>query len=100
MEITLRAPTQPPPPSARPPCLGLTPDEVAVLHDELLTYQREFAPLFCREEQRRWALKYLEGQLLPLERKSIEPLADALAGGNVQALQHRPGGTRRRRRVG
>ena len=46
-----------------------------------------FAPLFRREEQRRWALKYLEGQLLPLERKSIEPMADALVGGNVQAMQ-------------
>lgn len=70
MEITLRPPALPPPPSARPPPSGLTPDQVAALHDELLAYQREFAPLFCREEQRCWALKYLEGQLLPLERKS------------------------------
>jgi len=87
MEMTLRAPALPPPPSARPPHSGLTPDQVAALHDELLAYHREFAPLFCREEQRRWALKYLAGQLLPLERKSIEPMADALAGGNVQAMQ-------------
>ncbi|GAC1403658.1 MAG: IS701 family transposase [Chloroflexota bacterium] len=87
MEITLRAPALPPPPSARPPQSGLTPDQVAALHDELLAYHREFAPLFRREEQRCWALKYLEGQLLPLERKSIEPMADALEGGNVQAMQ-------------
>lgn len=87
MESTLRAPGRLPPPSARPPLVGLTPEEVAGLHDELLAYHREFAPLFRREEQRHWALKYLEGQLLPLERKSIEPMADALAGGNVQALQ-------------
>jgi SRSO17 transposase len=66
---------------------GLTPEEVAGLHDELLTYHQAFAPLFRRAEQRHWALKYLEGQLLPLERKSIEPMADALAGGNVQAMQ-------------
>ncbi len=87
MEITLRAPALPPPPSARLPQIGLTPDQVAALHDELLAYHREFAPLFCRAEQRHWALKYLEGQLLPLERKSIEPMADALPGGNVQAMQ-------------
>jgi SRSO17 transposase len=87
MEITLRAPGLSPPPSARPPLDALTPEEVAGLHDELLAYHREFAPLFHREEQRHWALKYTEGQLLPLERKSIEPMADALAGGNVQAMQ-------------
>src|SRR5215207_8121462 len=87
MEITLRAPARPPPPSARPPLLGLAPAEVEGLHDELLAYHREFAPLFHRTEQRHWALKYLEGQLLSLERKSIEPMADALAGGNVQAMQ-------------
>ncbi len=87
MEITLRAPALPPPPSARPPLIGLTPAEVAGLHDELQAYHRAFAPLLRRAEQRHWALKYLEGQLLPLERKSIEPMADALEGGNVQAMQ-------------
>ncbi len=50
-------------------------------------YHAEFAPLFRRAEQRHWALKYTEGQLLPLERKSIEPMADALDGGDVQAMQ-------------
>jgi SRSO17 transposase len=87
MEIALRAPDRLPPPSARPPLVGMAPEEVAALHDELLAYHAEFAPLFRRAEQRRWALKYTEGQLLPLERKSIEPMADALAGGNVQAMQ-------------
>jgi SRSO17 transposase len=87
MEIALSAPYLMPPPSARPPLVGLTPAEVAGLHAELVAYHREFAPLFARAEQRHWALKYLEGQLLPLERKSIEPMADALAGGNVQAMQ-------------
>ena len=87
MEITLRAPALTPSPSARPPLVGLTPDEVAGLHEALVAYHREFALLFKRAEQRHWALKYTEGQLLPLERKSIEPMADALDGGNVQALQ-------------
>ena len=87
MEITLRAPERPPPPSARPPLLGLTPDEVAALHDELLAHHREFAPLFRRAEQRHWALAYLHGQLLHRARKSIEPMALALPGGDVQAMQ-------------
>lgn len=87
MEIALAAPHLAPPPSARPPLVGLTPQEVAGLHDEVVAYHQEFAPLFARAEQRHWALKYLEGQLLPLARKSIEPMADALAGGNVQAMQ-------------
>ncbi len=87
MQVTLRAPDRLPPPSARPPLVELVPEAVEALHDELLAYHAAFAPLFRREEQRRWALKYLEGQLLPLERKSIEPMAEALVGGNVQAMQ-------------
>ena len=87
MQITLCAPAQLPPPSARPPLDALGAEAVAALHDELVAYHREFAPLFARAEQRHWALKYTEGQLLPLERKSIEPMADALVGGNVQAMQ-------------
>jgi len=44
------------------------------------------APLSLRE-QRRGAWHYLQGQLLDLERKTIEPLALALPDGDVQALQ-------------
>lgn len=87
MSITHRAAARVPPPSARPPLIGLTAAEVAGLHTELVAYHQAFALLFQRAEQRHWALKYLEGQLLPLERKSIEPMADALVGGNVQAMQ-------------
>ena len=57
------------------------------LHEELVTYHAHFAPFFAREEQRHWALKYLEGQLSPVERKSIEPMAAGLEGGNIQAMQ-------------
>ncbi|MCA1598218.1 MAG: IS701 family transposase [Chloroflexi bacterium] len=76
-----------PPPSGRPPEINLAPRDVAALADELADYHALFAPLFGRAEQRRGALCYLQGQLLDLERKTIEPLALALAGGNVQALQ-------------
>ncbi len=76
-----------PPPSGRPPEVNLVPADVETLADELLAYHAEFAPLFRRAEQRHWALAYLHGQLLHLERKSIEPMALALPGGDVQALQ-------------
>ncbi len=75
------------PPSGRPPEINLAPRDVAALADELSAYHALFAPLFARAEQRRGALCYLQGQLLDLERKTIEPLALALPGGDVQALQ-------------
>src|SRR5438067_9523617 len=76
-----------PPPSGLPPTGNLAPRDVATLADALLAYHAEFAPLFRRAEQRHWALQYLQGQLLDLERKSIEPMALALADGDVQAMQ-------------
>ncbi len=76
-----------PPPSGRPPEVNLGPSDVEALADDLVAYHAEFAPLFRRAEQRRWALAYLQGQLLHLERKSIEPMALALPTGDVQAMQ-------------
>jgi SRSO17 transposase len=76
-----------PPPSAQPPVLELTPADVRELTNDLEVYCAQFAPAFRRSEQRVWARKYLEGQLLDLRRKSIEPMALAVAGGNVQAMQ-------------
>lgn len=76
-----------PPPSGRAPQLNLASRRVAHLANELDQYYRRFAPLFQRKAQAHWTQKYLEGQLLELERKSIEPMATALAGGNIQAMQ-------------
>src|ERR687886_522198 len=76
-----------PPPSGRPPEHNLAPRDVEALADELVAYHAHFAPLFQRTEQRNWALAYLQGQLLELDRKSIEPMALALVGGDVQGMQ-------------
>lgn len=76
-----------PPPSARRPADTLRPRDVAGFADQLSAYHAAFAPLFRRAEQRHWAKHYLAGQLLEVQRKSIEPMALALAGGNVQALK-------------
>ncbi len=76
-----------PPPSGRPPQHNLAPRDIEALAAELVAYHAHFAPLFQRSEQRKWALAYLHGQLLELERKSIEPMALALEGGDVQGMQ-------------
>src|SRR5215468_1559795 len=87
MDIIPSAPTLAPPPSGRPPVINLVPRDVETLADELLAYHAHFAPLGERQEQRQWALAYLHGQLLDLDRKSIEPMALAVADGNVQSMQ-------------
>ena len=67
--------------------MNIAPRKVDGLLADLKVYHEQFAKHFGRREQRYWAQKYMEGQLLELERKSIEPMASALAGGNIQAMQ-------------
>ncbi len=79
--------TEPTPPV---PALDLTPQDVTNLVDELRDYHAIYSPLFQRREQREWALTYLHGLLLDLERTSVEPMAIALHGPHdkhVRALQ-------------
>ena len=70
-----------------PPSLDLTANEIESLADELVDYQAEFADLYYRTEQAHWAYKYQQGLMLPIERKAIQPMAMALEGGNIQAMQ-------------
>ena len=70
-----------------PPPLTLTPGEIDKLAEELADYHAEFADLYYRVEQARWGHKYLQGLMLPIERKAIQPMALSLKGGNVQAMQ-------------
>lgn len=70
-----------------PPHLRLSTGEVGALADELVAYHAEFSDLFYRKEQAHWGYKYLQGLMLPLEHKSIQPMAMALEGGDIQALQ-------------
>jgi SRSO17 transposase len=70
-----------------PPPLDLTPREIEALADELVDYHAEFAELYYRVEQAQWGYKYLQGLMLPIQRKAIQPMAMALEGGNVQAMQ-------------
>jgi len=71
-----------------PPPLDLTPEEVEALADELTDYHAEFSELYYRVERAHWGSnKYLQGLMSPIERKAIQPMAMALEGGDVQAMQ-------------
>jgi len=54
---------------------------------KLVDFVEQFRPLLGRSERRHWCSMYLSGLLLDGERKSIEPMAARLPGGNEQALQ-------------
>ena len=50
-----------PPLSALPAGGALTVAQVEGLVEELATYHSRFSPLYVRQEQREWSLKYLQG---------------------------------------
>lgn len=74
--------------SESPPSLDLEPAEIETLADELMAYHTEFAELYYRVEQAHWGHMYMQGLMAPLEKsKTIQPMAMALEGGNIQAMQ-------------
>lgn len=70
-----------------PPPLALTEEDVRRLADDLVAYHGQFADRFFRREQSGWALKYLQGLMLPGVGKSIEGVALSVQGGKVRSLQ-------------
>ena len=74
--------------SESPPPLDLESAEIEALADELTAYHAEFAELYYRVEQAHWGHMYMQGLMAPLEKsKTIQPMAMALEGGNIQAMQ-------------
>jgi SRSO17 transposase len=69
------------------PTFDLEPSDVEGFMDELLEFQSLFHDCFPRSEPRAHFFDYMVGQLRPLERKSIEPIALQVPGGNVRGLQ-------------
>ncbi len=55
--------------------------------DELKTYHEQFRDCFSRSEPWENLFRYLSGQLSGLERKSIEPMALHVEGGDVRCMQ-------------
>lgn len=62
-------------------------DKLIEVKATLLDFVEQFRPLLGRSERRHWCSMYLSGLLLDGERKSIEPMAARLPGGDEQALQ-------------
>jgi len=68
------------------PIFDLTPRDVAGFTNELQEFQGLFHDCFPRSEARAHFFDYMVGQLRPLERKSIEPIALQVPGGSIRGL--------------
>jgi SRSO17 transposase len=69
------------------PQLALAPADVEGFLAELRGFHDAFRDCFARREPREQFFGYMVGQFSALERKSIEPMALQVAGGNVRAMQ-------------
>jgi DDE superfamily endonuclease len=67
--------------------MDLTPRALEAPVEELRSYHALYRLLFQRREQREQADTYLQGLLLELPRKSIEPLVLALEGAKSHAVR-------------
>jgi SRSO17 transposase len=62
-------------------------DDFDAIVDELKGFHKEFHDCFSRTEPRENFFNYMVGQLSPLERKSIEPIALNIENAKVRAMQ-------------
>lgn len=69
------------------PPFELTTDDVDGFWDELQTFHEAFRSCFVRSEPRQHFFHYMAGQFSELERKSIEPMAIHIEGGNIRGMQ-------------
>jgi len=69
------------------PKFDLKRDDVDDFVAELKGFHEQFNECFLRSESRDNFFRYMVGQFGPLERKSIEPIAIAVEGGKIRAMQ-------------
>jgi SRSO17 transposase len=69
------------------PNFDLTCTDVERFLDELHEFHQAFRSCFVRREPREHFLRYMAGQFSSLERKSIEPMAIHMEGGNIRGMQ-------------
>lgn len=73
-------------PTCPEPSCTLTVADVEALRPALAGYVAQFACAFARADQHAWALRYLQGLVSILPRKSIEPMALAF-GFSIRGMQ-------------
>jgi len=69
------------------PKFDLDRSEVDNFMHELKGFHEQFSDCFLRSESRDNFLRYMVGQFSQVERKSIEPIAIAVEGGKIRAMQ-------------
>lgn len=69
------------------PKFELDRDDIVDFAQELKGFHENFADCFQRSESRENFFRYMSGQFCQLERKSIEPIAIAIEGGKIRAMQ-------------
>jgi SRSO17 transposase len=69
------------------PQFALTRSDIDSFLDELREFHTAFRACFTRQEPREQFFNYMVGQFSALDRKSIEPIALQVEGGNVRAMQ-------------
>src|SRR5213594_5170576 len=69
------------------PQFDLIPHDVDGFLDELRAFHHHFRAGFARSEPREHFFNYMVGQCSVLERKSIEPMALHVEGGNIRGMQ-------------
>ena len=69
------------------PQFDLTPRDVDGFFDALQTFHAQCRGCFSRSEPREHFFNYMVGQFSALERKSIEPMALHVDGGNIRGMQ-------------
>jgi SRSO17 transposase len=69
------------------PKFELDRDDILGFAEELKGFHENFVDCFHRSESRDNFFRYMSGQFSQLERKSIEPIAIAMEGGKIRAMQ-------------
>jgi len=54
-------------------------NDLQELMPQLMAYHTRFHGFFCRSEGRKWSMKYLQGLMMPIERKNVENIAEEVA---------------------
>ena len=71
---------------AFPHASGMTEKQLSGVRTRLDRFLRDLVEPMGRSERRHWAQMYIQGLLLDGQRKSVQPMAERIAGADEQAL--------------